>query len=226
MLVSPVGWRASASLLAVRVWPSPEYTRITLEGSSQAAPQPHAGRGPAAPGGRPRGRAARQRAAVPALQGARLRPLHPPDPRRAEPTGRGARGDRAQGRDQSAGVHARPGGQLRPPPRARPAPDRGPRPADGADHEGFADGRRDGRRRRQHHRGGARGAARAGAPRHSATSRNQTSIACTPWCSTPAMAARTRARSVVAAATRRTSRCRSRTASSARSTPSPACARC
>ena len=35
LLVSPVGRAASASLLAVRVWPSPEYTRITLEGSSQ-----------------------------------------------------------------------------------------------------------------------------------------------------------------------------------------------
>jgi N-acetylmuramoyl-L-alanine amidase len=35
LLVSPVGQAASASLVAVRVWPSPEYTRITLEGASQ-----------------------------------------------------------------------------------------------------------------------------------------------------------------------------------------------
>jgi N-acetylmuramoyl-L-alanine amidase len=35
MLVSPVGLASSASLLAVRVWPSAEYTRITLEGSSR-----------------------------------------------------------------------------------------------------------------------------------------------------------------------------------------------
>ncbi|MER2554547.1 MAG: N-acetylmuramoyl-L-alanine amidase [Thauera sp.] len=35
LLVSPAGRAASASLLAVRVWPSPEYTRITLEGTSQ-----------------------------------------------------------------------------------------------------------------------------------------------------------------------------------------------
>ena len=34
LLVSPVGHAASTSLVAVRVWPSPEYTRITLEGSS------------------------------------------------------------------------------------------------------------------------------------------------------------------------------------------------
>ncbi|MFT3757761.1 N-acetylmuramoyl-L-alanine amidase [Thauera sp.] len=34
LLVSPVGFAAPASLLAVRVWPSPEYTRITLEGST------------------------------------------------------------------------------------------------------------------------------------------------------------------------------------------------
>ena len=35
LLVSPVGHAASTSLVAVRVWPSPEYTRITLEGRSQ-----------------------------------------------------------------------------------------------------------------------------------------------------------------------------------------------
>ncbi|HHW64702.1 MAG TPA: AMIN domain-containing protein [Rhodocyclaceae bacterium] len=35
LLVSPIGHAASASLVAVRVWPSPEYTRITLEGASQ-----------------------------------------------------------------------------------------------------------------------------------------------------------------------------------------------
>ena len=35
LLVSPAGRAASASLLAVRVWPSPEYTRITLEGTAQ-----------------------------------------------------------------------------------------------------------------------------------------------------------------------------------------------
>lgn len=35
MLVSPVGLASSANLLAVRVWPSAEYTRITLEGSSR-----------------------------------------------------------------------------------------------------------------------------------------------------------------------------------------------
>ena len=35
LMLSPVGHAASASLLAVRVWPSPEYTRITLEGSTQ-----------------------------------------------------------------------------------------------------------------------------------------------------------------------------------------------
>ena len=35
MLVSPVGLASPASLLAVRVWPSAEYTRITLEGSSR-----------------------------------------------------------------------------------------------------------------------------------------------------------------------------------------------
>ncbi|WP_341645340.1 N-acetylmuramoyl-L-alanine amidase [Thauera sp. SDU_THAU2] len=34
LLVSPVGFAAPASLVAVRVWPSPEYTRITLEGAS------------------------------------------------------------------------------------------------------------------------------------------------------------------------------------------------
>ena len=34
LLVSPVGHAAPASLLAVRVWPAPEYTRITLEASS------------------------------------------------------------------------------------------------------------------------------------------------------------------------------------------------
>jgi N-acetylmuramoyl-L-alanine amidase len=34
LLVSPIG-HAAASLLAVRVWPSEEYTRITLEGSSR-----------------------------------------------------------------------------------------------------------------------------------------------------------------------------------------------
>lgn len=34
LLVSPVGHAAPASLLAVRVWPSAEYTRITLEGST------------------------------------------------------------------------------------------------------------------------------------------------------------------------------------------------
>ena len=35
LLVSPVGHAASTSLVAVRVWPSPEYTRITLEGGAQ-----------------------------------------------------------------------------------------------------------------------------------------------------------------------------------------------
>lgn len=35
LMVSPIGHAASASLVAVRVWPSPEYTRITLEGASQ-----------------------------------------------------------------------------------------------------------------------------------------------------------------------------------------------
>ncbi len=35
MLVSPVAYPASTSLVAVRVWPSPEYTRITLEGAAQ-----------------------------------------------------------------------------------------------------------------------------------------------------------------------------------------------
>lgn len=33
LLVSPLGSAAAPSLLAVRVWPSPEYTRITLESS-------------------------------------------------------------------------------------------------------------------------------------------------------------------------------------------------
>ncbi len=31
LLVSPVGYAASTSLLAVRVWPAPDYTRVTLE---------------------------------------------------------------------------------------------------------------------------------------------------------------------------------------------------
>ncbi len=35
LLVSPVGHAARSSLVAVRVWPSPEYTRITLEGAAQ-----------------------------------------------------------------------------------------------------------------------------------------------------------------------------------------------
>ncbi|MHB1374474.1 MAG: N-acetylmuramoyl-L-alanine amidase [Thauera sp.] len=35
LLVSPVGHAARSSLIAVRVWPSPEYTRITLEGAAQ-----------------------------------------------------------------------------------------------------------------------------------------------------------------------------------------------
>ena len=34
LMVSPVGHAAPASLVAVRVWPSPEYTRITLEGAA------------------------------------------------------------------------------------------------------------------------------------------------------------------------------------------------
>lgn len=34
LMVSPVGFAAPASLLAVRVWPAQEYTRITLEGST------------------------------------------------------------------------------------------------------------------------------------------------------------------------------------------------
>lgn len=35
LIVSPVGRAASASLVAVRVWPADEYTRVTLEGSSE-----------------------------------------------------------------------------------------------------------------------------------------------------------------------------------------------
>ncbi|MDG3064588.1 N-acetylmuramoyl-L-alanine amidase [Thauera mechernichensis] len=35
LMVSPVGHAAPASLVAVRVWPSPVYTRITLEGASE-----------------------------------------------------------------------------------------------------------------------------------------------------------------------------------------------
>lgn len=35
LLVSPVGFAAATSLVAVRVWPGTEYTRITLEGSRQ-----------------------------------------------------------------------------------------------------------------------------------------------------------------------------------------------
>src|SRR5690606_13458082 len=35
LLLSPVGQAAAPSLLAVRVWPSDEYTRITLEGSAR-----------------------------------------------------------------------------------------------------------------------------------------------------------------------------------------------
>jgi N-acetylmuramoyl-L-alanine amidase len=35
LMVSPIGHAAPSSLLAVRVWPSPEYTRITLEGAAQ-----------------------------------------------------------------------------------------------------------------------------------------------------------------------------------------------
>ncbi len=35
LLVSPAGRAASSSLLAVRVWPAEEYTRITLEGSDE-----------------------------------------------------------------------------------------------------------------------------------------------------------------------------------------------
>jgi N-acetylmuramoyl-L-alanine amidase len=34
LLVSPLGHAAAASLLAVRVWPAPEYTRVTLEAGS------------------------------------------------------------------------------------------------------------------------------------------------------------------------------------------------
>lgn len=34
LLVSPLGHAASTSLVAVRVWPSPEYSRITLEGAT------------------------------------------------------------------------------------------------------------------------------------------------------------------------------------------------
>ncbi len=35
LLVSPVGFAASTSLVAVRVWPATDYTRITLESSSE-----------------------------------------------------------------------------------------------------------------------------------------------------------------------------------------------
>ncbi|WP_211169200.1 N-acetylmuramoyl-L-alanine amidase [Aromatoleum toluvorans] len=35
LLVSPVGRAAATSLLAVRVWPAAEYTRVTIEGNSQ-----------------------------------------------------------------------------------------------------------------------------------------------------------------------------------------------
>ncbi len=35
LLVSPPGQAASTSLVAVRVWPSPDYTRITFEGAAQ-----------------------------------------------------------------------------------------------------------------------------------------------------------------------------------------------
>ncbi|ATE60251.1 N-acetylmuramoyl-L-alanine amidase [Thauera sinica] len=35
LLVSPVGRAAPASLVAVRIWPADEYTRVTLEGSSE-----------------------------------------------------------------------------------------------------------------------------------------------------------------------------------------------
>ncbi|MBW7862771.1 MAG: N-acetylmuramoyl-L-alanine amidase, partial [Rhodocyclaceae bacterium] len=37
LLVSPVGQAAASSLIAVRVWPGTEYTRITLEGSAEFA---------------------------------------------------------------------------------------------------------------------------------------------------------------------------------------------
>ncbi|TAH41663.1 MAG: N-acetylmuramoyl-L-alanine amidase [Betaproteobacteria bacterium] len=35
LLVSPVGRAASSSLVAVRIWPADEYTRVTLEGTSE-----------------------------------------------------------------------------------------------------------------------------------------------------------------------------------------------
>lgn len=35
LLVSPVGRAASTSLVAVRIWPADEYTRVTLEGTSE-----------------------------------------------------------------------------------------------------------------------------------------------------------------------------------------------
>ncbi len=35
LLISPVGQAAMASLVAVRVWPAPEYTRVTLEARSE-----------------------------------------------------------------------------------------------------------------------------------------------------------------------------------------------
>ena len=35
LLVSPVGRAAAASLVAVRIWPADEYTRVTLEGSTE-----------------------------------------------------------------------------------------------------------------------------------------------------------------------------------------------
>ncbi|MBN8440505.1 MAG: N-acetylmuramoyl-L-alanine amidase [Thauera sp.] len=35
LLISPVGHAAAASLVAVRIWPADEYTRVTLEGTSE-----------------------------------------------------------------------------------------------------------------------------------------------------------------------------------------------
>lgn len=108
LLVSRAGFAAETSILAVRVWPAQDYTRVTLEGRNALKYEYQIVKNP-------------ERLVVD-LEGVEFNsviqslpskitegdPLYPADPRRAQPSRRSTPGRGAQKRDQAPGLHAAP----------------------------------------------------------------------------------------------------------------------
>ena len=121
-----------ASIVAVRVWPADQYTRVTIESDEALVARHTLIDNPERVVIDIDGPRAEPRAARTGRQGARRRSVHRRRARRPEPAARGAPRHRPEAADRAAGVHPRAGRRLPQPAGVRPASDACARSAAGA----------------------------------------------------------------------------------------------